>query len=267
MRGNRFIPRGTNPHPDPRLGRLLLVSLGLHLVVLVLFSVTLSHRFSTPQRPVYYVDLVNPPVRDPQAGLPPVAPPKAQPPKAEPAPAPPAPKPVPPAEKPQPKKAEPAPAKPSPAAAAKPAPKTDTTAEAIEKMRRRQEIEEQKRALAAIASRDTRQSGSAPSAPLGMPEGRGSEAGPSEQALIQAHLKKNWSFSKYQAPRRDLTVDIRLVYDGGGQLLDYRILKSSGDAAFDESVRKAILKGQELPFQPGRRLELEAQFNLKDLLE
>ncbi len=52
-----------------------------------------------------------------------------------------------------------------------------------------------------------------------------------------------------------------------GHCCDYQILSPSGDAVFDDSVRTAILKAKQLPFRPERRLEIDVEFNLKDLLE
>jgi TonB family protein len=100
-----------------------------------------------------------------------------------------------------------------------------------------------------------------------MPEGKGTEAGSEETACIQAHLKKNWSLSKYQVVRQDLEANVLLTYDAQGNLIDYKFQQKSGDLTFDESVKKAILKAKELPFEPDRRLMIDVVFNLKDLLE
>jgi hypothetical protein len=88
-------------HQDPRFGRLLLASVGAHLAVVLLFSGVLLPRFQRDLRPVYHVDLVNLPVKSPQAGRPDARPEPAKAP-AKPA----APEPV--------KAAPPAPPKPEP---------------------------------------------------------------------------------------------------------------------------------------------------------
>lgn len=268
---------------EPGLGRMMLVSLGVHIVVLILFTGVLGPHLMHDQRPVYYVDLVNLPVKNPQAGRPDAQP---KPPKKAKEEAP-APKPKPPAEKkevvvpPPPKKApvtvkkEKTVAKPKPApkAQAKAPPKPSTkkayqeeTLNAVEELRRKKELEDLKSKLAALTNSDTR-NGADSKVPLGMADGKGDEAGPSEQAYIQTFLKANWSLSKYQVVRPDLQATVLLTYSAAGHLLDYRFLDKSGDTTFDKSVKDAILKGDQLPFEPKRRLEIEAVFNLKDLME
>jgi colicin import membrane protein len=44
-------------------------------------------------------------------------------------------------------------------------------------------------------------------------------------------------------------------------------VKSSGDSTFDDSLKRAILKDRILPFKPGRTLQLDVVFNLKDLMD
>jgi len=264
-------------HHDPRFGRLLLASLGVHLAVVLLFSGVLLPRFQRDLRPVYHVDLVNLPVKNPQAGRPDaVAEPAKEPPKPaapEPVKAPPAPPKTP--TKPETvKMAKPEPAKPAaptkkPAEAAKPAPKEpayDKTISAIEDLRRKQEIEALKQQLAQLGSKDTR-SAAVPNAPVGSPTGKGTEAGSAWDEWLSTFLKANWSLSKYQVSRLDLEAKVRIVYDAQGNLLDYKFIRTSGDATFDDSVKKAILHDRRLPKKPEERLELEVVFNLKELLK
>lgn len=295
----RHEGRGPALSPDNGLGRMLLVSLGIHFAVAVLFAVGLVPRAHRDLSPVYTVDLTSLPVKDPQAGRPDARPPR-KPESDEPGPVRPAPTPAP--EPPKPK-ADPAPTpqprpepkvaprpepKPEPAKIAKePAPKPvpvkvekppakpaesyQDTLSAIEKLRekqaRRQETEDLQARLAALKSKDTRAGGGS-NAPLGLPTARGTEAGVDEQTWIKAFIENNWSLSKYQVVnRRDVEARVWLAYDAKGKLVDYKIVKSSNDATFDDSIRRAILKEPQLPFTPGRRLELNAIFNLKDLLD
>jgi len=290
---NRFIRRGTETHPEPKLGRMLIVSLVVHLAVLAVFTGVFEPRLAKPPR-AYYVDLVNLPVADPQAGRPDVRP-KAEkprkapePPKAEvkppepPKPPPKKPEPVKVA-KPEPVKPKVAKPKPKPVPKAKPAPKAkpkpkpevakpsqsyeEDTLAAIKKMQAKKEIEELKQKLAALSASDTRQAPAVPDAPVGMPEGSGTEAGTSYDAWIHDYLKQAWLLSKYQVPSRDLEATVALVFDPQGKLLDYRFLEHSGEARFDDSVKRAVLQLKQLPKAPGRRLEREVVFNLKELLE
>ena len=269
-------------HNDPRFGRLLFASLGVHLAVVLLFSGVLLPRFQRDLRPVYHVDLVNLPVKSPQAGRPDARPEPAKAP-AKPA----APEPV--------KTSPPAPPKPTPKAetvkmakpeAAKPAavkPKKPEAAqvkasekpsaadekalqEKLRKMQARQEIEDTKRRLAEMAKSDTRHA-SVPGAPAGMLDGKGTEAGSSYDAWLHEYLKRAWTLSRYQVSRRDLKATVKLAFDAQGNLLDYNFIKKSGEERFDDSVRKAILQLKKLPNPPGSRMEKEIVFNLNDLLE
>lgn len=282
------------------LGRMLVMSLLLHTAVVVLMVMPFYTVKRPEPRPVYYVDLSQMPVADPQAGRPEAPAPRqeaaARPTPLQPAPAPPLPeskpvevvRPKPPEPKPEPKpapkpepKPEPKPApkpepKPEPKPAPKPAPDPRQAqqaeldrrmAELREQARRQQEIDGLKDRLAALAAQDTRSGSPIPDAPLGMPDGRGTQAGASQDAWLQAFLKEQWNLSRYQLSRRDLEARTLIIYDARGHLLDYRFLKESGDRVFDDSVRSAILRERKLPFEPGRRWEQTVIFNLKDLLE
>jgi TonB family protein len=263
MTGNRFIRRhNARLHPDPRFGGMLLISLGLHLAVALVFNFGLLPRHRIERRPVYVVDLVNLPVASPQAGRPDARPPSAQPPAAkavrpEPTKIPEPAKQVAPAKKPEPTKTKPV----------EKAPDYETeTLSAIEKLRRQREIEELKEKLAGLKKQDTR-SAAGSQAPVGMPEGKGSEAGISYDAWLHQYLKEAWTLSKYQVARRDLEAKVKLVFDSQGNLRDYRFLRPSGDERFDDSVRRAVLQLKRLPTAPGRPMEPEIVFNLKELLE
>ncbi len=264
---------------------MVVLSLGLHLLIVVLFAGGLFPHAPRKREPLYFVDLTNLPVKNPQAGRPDAVPPeKTKKPAPKPAmqPEPPPkvetvkpqllpPKPMPkapvkaepsPAVKTPPKKAPPRPAETQP----RPQENYGNALDAIDKLRREKEIADLKKQLAALSTSDSRQA--APSeTPLGMATGKGSEAGPDEQEWIRKYLKERWNLSKYQVSRRDLLAETTIIWDAQGQLIDYKIIKSSGNPTFDESVRKAILKAKQLPFRPERRLEVPAQFNLKDLLE
>ncbi len=251
---------------DPGLGRMLIVSLAVHLAVVALFFTGLIPLRQTPPRDVYYVDLVNPPVKNPRAGRPeaPAESPKktVEPPKKEVA------------VKPKPKVETPPAAKPvtKPAPAAKVVKKTpekkpppakpvddSSVQNALDRIRLKQEI-------ARMSQNDERSSGFS-KAPLGMPTGKGTEAGPSQEAWIHDFLKSAWSLSKYQVGRLDLEATVQLEFDARGNLRNYQFLKKSGDTRFDDSVKKAILELKQLPSEPGSSFDLPVVFNLKDLLE
>lgn len=296
MVDNHFQRRGSDFHPDPKIGRLLLLSLILHLVLVLVFSGALSHHSPPPKRPVYYVDLTQLPVANPRAGRPDG---RSDTSKAagKSAPAP-AKKAVPAAKKavlPTPakkaiKQSKPAAKKTKKTAATKTARKSQTVAKkpttasqatansgasyqaamsAVEKIRRKQQMAALKDKLAALANSDSRTGGSGggSSAPLGMPDGTGDQAGVSQELWLQERLTKNWSLSKYQVVRRDLEARVAITYNAQGALTGKTFKKSSGDSTFDDSVTRAILKSRQLEFKPGRKLEVVVIFNLKDLMD
>ncbi|NIQ98407.1 MAG: TonB C-terminal domain-containing protein, partial [Desulfuromonadales bacterium] len=104
----------------------------------------------------------------------------------------------------------------------------DRIAAMQKKQQSRQEIEDLKKKLAALATADTRGEDAAPDAPIGMPDGTGDQVGPSHLAWLQAYLKQQWAFSKYQAERLDLEAEVHIVYDEKGRLVDYKFLEKSG---------------------------------------
>lgn len=272
--------------PEQGLRRTIILSLVLHLLVLALFAGDFLPRRKLDERPVYVVDLLNLPVKDPQAGRPDAArepqktPDKSPEPPAAAVPPEKAPEPVKlPPKTPEPPKPEPVkPTKPAevvkpvpskeppPKPAKEPAP-TDSVAQRIEDLRRKQEIEEKKAVLEAMRSKDTRGRGT--DAPVGMPDGKGTEVGIEQQLWLKEFLKQAWALSKYQISRRDLEALVVLEFDPNGRLINYRFSKKSGDDRFDDSVRKAVLKLNEitLPIPPGKRVEQEAKFNLADLTD
>ncbi len=237
-----------------RLLAAYLVSFLLH--GLLLFAVTGGwHSLPVPdQRPVYYVDLVHKPVLNPQAGRPE---PRAI---TPPAPAPP-----------RPAAAARVPeqvAVPGKAASASRAPAKAAeqhVASALQKLRDEQSLQAR---LAAM-----RQSQAVPAqVPVGLPDAKGNEAGVTSLVYVQAFIQEQWALSPYllknAARMAQLNVWVVLTYEKSGRLAGYRIEKESGDRQFDESVKRALLKAQQLPVTlPGRLEDVRVIFNLKALAE
>ncbi len=257
MTGNRFIRRGVASDLEPKLGRAFLISFGLHFLIFLLFSGLILPHFGRDRRPVYYVDLVNLPVERPQAGRPDASPKKSVKKKAA-------------------KKSSSVVEKSAPVAVSKKTTDKSGPSDADisariaamqKKKQSRQEIEELKQRLAALATADTRGEDAVPAAPIGMPDGTGDQVGPSYLAWLQAYLKQQWALSEYQVTRLDLEAEVRIVYDANGRMTDFKFLEKSGDRIFDDSVKSAILKSRELPKPPPvSRWEVDVVFNLKDLL-
>lgn len=284
-------------HQDPKIGRLVLVSLVLHLVFVLVMSGALYLSPRREPQPVYYVDLIHKPVLNPQAGRPDPRP------KAKPAPekavaAPPPPKPVEPppkpaeqpkpkpkpAEPPQPKPAPPPPKAVEPAKpVAKPIPKPEAKAEprpdpkaaqglqsALDKMRERQarqaEIEALKQKVASL--QDARPTDLPEDVPVGMPTGSGDEIGVSTLAYIEAFIRQNWNLSPYlldQSRLASIEAKVKLQYSAEGKLMRFRVIESSGNSQFDESIKNAITKSQQLAQKLPRTEELTVVFNLKEM--
>ncbi|NIQ92766.1 MAG: hypothetical protein GWO11_00055, partial [Desulfuromonadales bacterium] len=223
MSQNRFVRHGTVQHPDPKFGRLVLFSIALHLAVVAVSYFDLLPDSRPPQKQTYYVDLVNMPVKSPQAGRPDAAADKKAAAKPQPRKTPTVQKSAPVKKDTVKKKSVKKKAPPKKAAVAeKPEPKPDRyqdTLSAIEKLqqkkRRQDEIAALQQKIAALS--DTRRDAAVRSE-LGMPEGTGTEKGASYEAYLHDYLKENWSLSQYQVGRLDLEAKIELTYDAKGNL-------------------------------------------------
>ena len=234
--------------PGKRLLAAYLVSLVLHGLLLVGMTGGWQRPAALDRPPVYYVDLVHKPVLNPQAGRPepravtPPAPTAAK-----------APGPV---------------AVPGKAAAATRAPVKDSNrkvADALQKLRDERALQERFAAM--------RQNQAVPAdVPIGLPDAKGNEAGVTSLVYVQAFIQEQWALSPYllkdPVKMERLNVWVVLTYDKGGRLVSYRIEKDSGDRQFDESVKRALLKAQQLPVTLPQRLEdVRVVFNLKALAE
>lgn len=239
-------------HADSPARRLLaayLVSLLLH--GLLLLGLTGGWLNSTPrpdQEPVYYVDLVHKPVLNPQAGRP------------EPRAAtriPPAPAPTAPAVAPKTAVTQ----KAAPAARTPARPADSHVQDALEQLRLQQR-------LAAL-----RQTQAVPmDTPVGLPDAKGTEAGVYSETYIREYIRQNWALSPYvlgDAKRMgSIEAWVRLSYNKAGKLLGFRFEKGSGDNQFDESIKRALVKSQQLPVTLPVPLEDRLViFNLKQLAE
>jgi outer membrane biosynthesis protein TonB len=267
-------------HKDPKFGRLLLVSLIVHGLVWVAFTVDLFGTKTRPKPPIYYVDLIHKPVLNPQAGRPDPRPAKK--PKAaevkrtvQTAPAAVQKKPKP-AVKPLVKPVQTSKPKPKPKPVPKPVVKTDTRNEqqvqsALDEIRERQKRQAERDAMKEKLAKLTGKSGAATVAadvPVGMPDGTGDEVGISALAFVQAFIQENWALSPYlldQSRIRDLEAKATLTYAASGEMIRYRINTPSGNQQFDDSLKKAITKSKQLPQPLPKQLDLLVTFNLKEM--
>lgn len=262
---------------EPGFGRMLLISVLLHLLVPVLYYTPLFPRSEPVRPPVYRVNLVNRPVKNPQAGRPEAVASKPKH-KAKPKPAPVKPKPIP-------SKPKPAPVKPKPIPKSTPKPKSkpepniskaqeNTLQKRLKELRAKQEQRKAEEArkerieeLKALAAAESQAVASpVKDAPVGMPEGTGKEAGVAAALFVQEFIQQQWSLSKYQVSGSP-EAEVLLVYSADGELLQYRFEQKSGNTVFDDSLLRAISKSQHLPQPLPEEMDFHIIFNLKDMLD
>ena len=270
---------------EPGFRRMLVVSLLLHLLLPILYHTPWFPKRDPVKPPVYRVNLVNKPVKNPQAGRPEAVVTKRKPkPKAKPKPVPVKPKPVPVKPKPKPKP-EPKPSpkpevKPEPKPAPKPEPEKvskvqeNALQQRLEQLRAKQQQQqaeaERKARLDALRAAVAKESEQVESpvleAPVGMLTGKGDEAGVEATAFVQEFIQQQWSLSKYQVIGNP-EAEAVLLYSADGRLQHYRFVKKSGNSIFDESLVKAISKSKQLPQNLPEEMEFHIVFNLKDMLD
>lgn len=221
-------------------------SLALHLAFFI--AATKLHLFvgqHLAEESVYYVDVVTLPVANPQSGSPVEA--------AAPA----SPSPLPAADEamkaPKPSAAK-SPAKPAASVEANKNSQRNEQANPNQEFQERlsrleQEVESRHKAAALDALR--KKASGSNKGPVGMPGGKGTEAGSSYASYIQSRLIDAFkSTIAYQS--KNPSVQIRLTIDRAGRITGYRIERSSGDKLFEDAVSLAVNKaGKNFPPPPG----------------
>lgn len=248
-------------HGDPFGGRLLiayLVSLLLH--GLLLFGITggwLRSAVPPETSPIYYVDLVQKPVLSPQAGRP-------EPKIAASVPSS-IPKPTPATDLPRPVVKAASPSKKAPPAKSPEVAQEKHVREALQKLRDEQSLQQR---LAAL-----RQNQAVPiDTPAGLPDAQGTQAGVSSLVYVQATIQENWALSPYlladAGKMARIEAWVRLTYSKSGHLERFSFERESADPQFNESIKRALVKSQQLPNSLPVRLEdVRVVFNLKALSE
>jgi len=105
-----------------------------------------------------------------------------------------------------------------------------------------------------------------PDAPVGMPDGRGSEAGVSASAYVQEFIRQNWTFPRALATGNPEAV-VRVTYNAAGTRISFSWVSRSGHATFDESLVRALTRSQQLPQPLPQTMEFIITFNLKEMLD
>lgn len=251
---------------EPGFKRMLVLSVAIHFLVPALYSGLLYLSPPKEKPPVYRVNLVNKPVKNPQAGRPEASAEKKKTvtkvkPAAKPKPV------VKP--KPKPKPAPKPKAKPKPKPAPKPAvSKADeqSLTQKLDALRRRQEREDRLATLRQQLEQERKREVSpVPDAPVGEVTGKGDEEGIAYASYVKAFITEQWRYSPYLASNRDLEAVWTLTYSDRGTLVSYQVVTKSGNSAFDDSLLRAVLKSKDLGRDLGEKTEFEVTFNLREM--
>ena len=235
--------------PQLKTGGLRIMVCCSAVIHLIVYFFLLEFHFPTrfKEAPVYYVDIMNLPVANPQAGSPEKAegPPTPSPPAAPvpremimPAKPPAGPKPAPPQKKPE---------------AAEPAREFE---ERIARLEREAAARHQAATIEALRKKVTA------GGPVGMPGGKGSEAGSDYSSYIRSRLEDEFKATiAFQSKNPEVL--IRLVINQNGRVIRQQIIKSSRDKLFEDSVFRAILNAEK-NFQPppsGNQFAIDVKFS------
>ena len=253
----RNLPlRQTGARPIPREENFFLVMIGCSVVVHIIAAAIFSHTPPSPiqqRTPPLYVDLVMPPVANPQRGSAGAVRKIAAPVAVEKVPA-------------LPTKV----AKEEVVVKVKEPKKTDVVkddgiAEAMAKMKQRKaDQDELNDAQAAIANMKKKTIPTQQAvATVGSASGTGDEAGSAVGEWLQSAVKSKWVWAGKK--RKELSAEIEVTFDTTGKLSNYRFMRTSGDALFDKSLTNALLKLEALPKELRKPFQETILFNLDDL--
>ncbi len=225
---------------DTGLGGSFLVSLLAHFSI---YGVVAWFHFFPPLRvteaPVYYVDMVNLPVAEPQAGLPAV--PQGTPASATPpAPAKPSPEmklPAKPTNRPIPV------VKTKPVAPQSAAESSRDFEERLAHLEKTSEARHEAAALDALRKKTASRGGQA-----GIPGGTGRESGSDYASYIRSRLVDAFK-TTIAFQEKNPKVVIVIIIDRNGRVVKTRIERSSGDRLFEDSVNRAIVRAEK-EFRP-----------------
>lgn len=252
---------------EPGFKRMLLLSVAIHFLMPAFYSGLLHFAPQKEKPPVYRVNLVNKPVKNPQAGRPEASPKKKTVKKAQPKPKPvvkpkPRPKPAP---KPKPKPKPVVKPKPKPAPAVSKADE-QSLQQTLDQIRRQKEREDRLAALREDLAREREKVASpVADAPVGEVTGKGDEAGIAFASYVKAFITEQWRYSPYLGNNLNLEAEWILIYSAEGKLIHKKVISKSGNQAFDDSLLRAILKSQDLGRELGGKTEFEVTFNLREM--
>lgn len=260
------------------LGRMLLLSLALHLLMFVVLGGFVAPRMIEEKKQVYHVDLLHKPVAKPRSGRPdagtvkkkkqiskkkkivkPVTKKKVKAAVEK--------KPVKVVTKKKPVVVTKPDAKPVAAKPVKPVEDSyaSETQDVIAEMRRKKRIADLKNQLNDLAH-DPLPTTDVVDAPVGVVGGTGSQAGVSYDGWIKAFLSEAWALPSHYH-QRGLVAKMLLRFNAAGRLIHYEMLSPSGDTFFDASVKRAVQQLQQLPGDPEKQMELVVTFDPREMLQ
>lgn len=82
---------------------------------------------------------------------------------------------------------------------------------------------------------------------MGSPDGKLSAGAQAYQLAALAHLKKSWSLSDFQRFDAALSCQLEVALNMFGKVLSTKIVRSSGDAEFDEYAQSAVSEADPFP--------------------
>jgi len=99
---------------------------------------------------------------------------------------------------------------------------------------------------------------------VGSVGGSGSQAGVDYTEWIKGYLMEHWTLPRTHW-KKELYIIVELRFDPQGRRRSYRVIRSSGDSYFDQSVEKAVTKLDKLPSPPGKELSLSIKFDPEEM--
>ncbi|MBE0503066.1 MAG: TonB C-terminal domain-containing protein [Desulfuromonadales bacterium] len=133
----------------------------------------------------------------------------------------------------------------------------------IAKMKQRKAAQDEQREIqAAIAAMKQKTTATPPAAAaVGSASGTGDEAGSANDDWLQRAVKDKWTWPDRK--KKDLSAEVEVEFDATGKLSNYRFIRHSTDARFDDSLKRALLALEPLPSL--RKYKATFLFNLDDL--
>lgn len=123
------------------------------------------------------------------------------------------------------------------------------------------EEEDALKAIAAMRKKNT------PAMPVttvaGVPDGKGDEVGSAIGDWLGRSVKAKWAWPDQK--RKDLSAEVEVEFDKGGNIVNPRVIRSSGEALFDKSLLSALRKLEPLPKPLRKPFKETFIFNLDDL--